>query len=188
MYTAYTKECTPYTESMARLDHQAIVDAALELADDVGLEAVSLRNIADLLRVTPMALYRHVENKDALLDAMADELYADVVPRRHTGDWWDELAAIARATRTLLLAHPWAVPLFGRPLAGPHGEAVARALESNLRDAGFSKAEAAELHDQLSNLVFALVAPELHGKRNRAAFERGLELLHAGLEARLRQQ
>lgn len=45
-----------------------------------------------------------------------------------------------------------------------------------------------ELHHQLANLVFALVAPELRGKHNRAAFERGLELLHAGLEARLRQQ
>jgi AcrR family transcriptional regulator len=173
---------------MARLDRQAVVDAALELADDVGLEAVSLRNIADLLHVTPMALYRHVENKDALLDAMADELYAEVVPAAGTGDWWDELAGIARRTRTLLLAHPWAVPLFSRPLTGPHGQALAQALEANLRTAGFSKSEAAELHDQLSNLVFALVAPELHGKRNRAAFERGLELLHAGLEARLRQQ
>jgi hypothetical protein len=45
-----------------------------------------------------------------------------------------------------------------------------------------------ELHDQLSNMVFALVAPELHGKRTRAAFERGLELLHAGLAARLRRR
>jgi AcrR family transcriptional regulator len=173
---------------MARLDRQSIVDAALELADDVGLEAVSLRNIADLLRVTPMALYRHVENKDALLDAMADELYAELVPKAGAGDWWDELAGIARTTRRLLLAHPWAVPLFSRPLAGPHAHALAQALEATLRAAGFSRPEAAELHDQLSNLVFALVAPELHGKRNRAAFERGLELLHAGLEARLRQQ
>ena len=149
---------------------------------------MSLRNIADLLGVTPMALYRHVENKDALLDAMADELYAEIVPKAGGVDWWGELAGIARATRSLLLAHPWAVPLFSRPLAGAHGHALAQALEANLRTAGFSKSEAAELHDQLSNLVFALVAPELRGKRNRAAFERGLELLHAGLETRLRQQ
>jgi TetR/AcrR family transcriptional regulator, tetracycline repressor protein len=135
-----------------------------------------------------MALYRHVENKDALLDAMADELYAEIAPKAGSGDWWDELAGIARKTRSLLLAHPGSVPLFGRPLAGPHGAAVAQALETNLRRAGFSRAEAAELHDQLSNLVFALVAPELRSKRNRGAFERGLELLHAGLEARLRQQ
>jgi hypothetical protein len=75
-----------------------------------------------------------------------------------------------------------------RRLAGQHGKELAPALEASLRTAGFSKAEAAELHDQLSNLVFALVPPELRGRRNRAAFERGLELLHAGLEARLRQQ
>jgi hypothetical protein len=119
---------------------------------------------------------------------MADELYAEIVPQASTGDWWDELAGIARTTRALLLAHPWAVPLFSRPLAGPHGQALAQALEASQRAAGFSRPEAAELHDQLSNLVFALVAPELHGKRNRAAFERGLELLRAGLGARLRQQ
>jgi hypothetical protein len=59
------------------------------------------------------------------------------------------------------------------------------AMQRELRRAGFSAAEARELHDQLSNMVFALVAPELRGKRNRAAFDRGLELLHAGLEARL---
>ena len=52
--------------------------------------------------------------------------------------------------------------------------------------AGFSGREAAELHDQLTNMLFALVAPELAGRRNRAAFERGLELLHDGLAARRR--
>jgi Bacterial regulatory proteins, tetR family len=93
----------------------------------------SLRGIAERLGVTPMALYRHVEGKDDLLDGMADLLYAEL-------------------------------------------------------RAGFSKAEANELHDQLTAMVFALVSPELHGKRNRAAFERGLELLRAGLEARRPQQ
>ena len=100
-------------------------------------------------------------------------------------EWWHGLAELARSTRRVLLARPWSAPLFARPLRGLNAHAVDEALQGALRNAGFSEAETRELHDQLSNMVFALVVPELHGKRNRAAFERGLELLHAGLEARL---
>jgi len=169
---------------VARIDLESVIDTAVALADDHGLEAVSLRRIARRLGVTPMALYRYVESKDDLLDGMADRLYADVIASSPNGDWWDSLAGLARSTRRVLLAHPWAAPLFGRPLAGPNSHALDELLRDSLRSAGFSAGEARELHAQLSNMVFALVAPELRAKRNRAAFERGLELLHAGLEAR----
>ncbi|HZS23752.1 MAG TPA: TetR family transcriptional regulator [Gaiellaceae bacterium] len=174
---------------MQRLDRDSIVAAALDLADTRGLEAVTLRSLAELLGVTPMALYRHIAGKDALLDAMADELYRELLPRgRDGGDWWADLANVARASRRVLLAHPWAAPLFARPLSGPNGELLTALLHDRLRAAGFPRRDADELHHQLSNLVFALVAPELHGRPNRAAFERGLELLRVGLEARRRQQ
>jgi AcrR family transcriptional regulator len=184
LYTAYTNQCTPYTEQVARLDLDTVVDTGIALADDHGLEAVSLRRIARRLGVTPMALYRYVGSKDDLLDAMADRLYGEVIASSLDGDWWESLAELARSTRRVLLAHPWARPLFARPLAGPHSRALEEQLRQSLRSAGFTSAEARELHDQLSNMVFALVAPELTGRRNRAAFERGLELLHAGLESR----
>lgn len=172
---------------MTSLDRDAVLDAALELAEESGLEAVSLRRIAERLGVTPMALYRHVESKDDLLDGMADLLYSELDLPDPTGDWWEGLAGLARSTRAVLLGHPWAAPLFARPLAGPHSHTLDEALRAALRSAGFSRADARELHDQLSNMVFALVGPELAGRRNRAAFERGLELLYAGLEARRRK-
>jgi AcrR family transcriptional regulator len=170
---------------MASLDLEAVVDAAVSLADDAGLEAVSIRRVAARLDVTPMALYRYVESKEDLLDAMAERMYERLTLPEPDAEWWHGLAELARSTRRVVLARPWAAPLFARPLAGPHAHAVDEALQGALRNAGFSEAETRELHDQLSNMVFALVAPELRGKRNRAAFERGLELLHAGLEARL---
>jgi hypothetical protein len=80
------------------------------------------------------------------------------------------------------------VPLFSKPLTGPHANALSDALQSALRRAGFSARETDELHQQLANLVFALVAPELHGSTNRAAFQRGLDMLHAGLEVRLAER
>jgi AcrR family transcriptional regulator len=132
-----------------------------------------------------MALYRYVESKEDLLDAMAERMYESLTLPDADAEWWHGLAELARSTRRVVLARPWSAPLFARPLTGPHAHAVDEALWGALRNAGFSEAETRELHDQLSNMVFALVAPELRGKRNRAAFERGLELLHAGLEARL---
>jgi AcrR family transcriptional regulator len=173
---------------MASLDQETVVDAAVSLADDQGLDAVSLRRVAARLGVTPMALYRYVESKDDLLDAMADRLYERLTLPCSEANWWEGLAELARSTRRVLLGRPWAAPLFARPLAGPHAHAVDEALQGALRAAGFSAADAHELHDRLSNMVFALVAPELNGKRNRAAFERGLELLHTGLEARRSQR
>jgi AcrR family transcriptional regulator len=167
-----------------RLDLEAVVDTASGIADDHGLDAVSLRRVAGRLGVTPMALYRYVPSKGDLLDALAERLYAELELPDGTGSWWDGLSRMAHSTRRVLLAHPWAAPLFARPLAGPHARALDEALQSELRRAGFTAGEARELHDQLSNMVFALVAPELRGRRNRAAFDRGLELLHAGLEAR----
>jgi len=179
---------------MARLDRDSVLRAGLALADEAGLGAVTLRGLAGRLGVTPMALYRHVAGKEDLLDGMADLLYAELAIPEPGGDWWDELAALARSSRRVLLAHPAAAPLFSRPLSGPNSVRLGDALLGTLRRAGFYPAEAEELHDQLSNMVFALVAPELHagsrrGRRARdAAFERGIELLHAGLLARLGRQ
>lgn len=170
---------------MSRLTRDAVLAEALALGDANGFEAVTIRGLADRLGVTPMALYRHVGGKEELLDGLADALYAELQVPGPGDDWWEGLAGLARSTRTVLLERPWAVPLFSRPLAGPHGRALDSALAAALRTAGFSGAEAIELHDQLSNMLFALVRPELTGRRNRAAFERGLELLRDGLAARL---
>src|SRR5579871_3276754 len=63
---------------MARgLTRQALVDKALEIGAAEGLEAVSLRRVAQELKVTPMALYRHVRDKQDLMNAMTEALLAD---------------------------------------------------------------------------------------------------------------
>jgi AcrR family transcriptional regulator len=173
---------------MARLDRATVLDAGLQLAEKRGLEAVTLRAVAAKLHVTPMALYRHVAGKDDLLDGIADLLYAELDLPDEADDWWGGLLALGRSTRRLLLARPWAVPLFARPLAGPNAIRLGDSLLATLRRAGFSPREAKELHGQLSNMVFALVAPELSERTNAAAFERGIAMLRPGLEARLRQQ
>jgi AcrR family transcriptional regulator len=173
---------------MARLDRATVVETGLELAQKRGFDAVTLRAVAAKLHVTPMALYNHVAGKDDLLDGMADRLYAELELPDASEDWWDGLLALGRSTRRLLLAQPWAAPLFARPLAGPNAIRLGDSLLATLRRAGFSSREAKELHGQLSAMVFALVAPELSGQPNAAAFERGIAMLRPGLEARLPPQ
>ena len=173
---------------MATLTRERVLATALRLADRDGIEGASLRRVADELGVTPMALYRHVAGKEDLLDGMADLLYAELESPAPAGDWWDDLVALARVTRRSLLRHPSAVSLFSRPIAGPHGRQLADRLLGALRRAGFYEREVVELHEQLTQMVFGLIVPELGLRRSRArdaAFERGLELLHAGLLARL---
>jgi AcrR family transcriptional regulator len=173
---------------MVRLDRPSILRAGVQLAEARGLDAVTLRAVAAAVGVTPMALYRYVAGKDDLLDGMADLLYAELELPDEAEDWWDGLLALGRSSRRVLLDRPWAVPLFARPLAGPNAVRLGDSLLATFRRAGFSAREADELHGQLTGMVFALVAPELAGKPNAAAFERGIAMLRPGLEARLPQQ
>ncbi|HVU93388.1 MAG TPA: TetR family transcriptional regulator, partial [Jatrophihabitans sp.] len=94
---------------MARseLSRDAIIERALDIADAETLEAVSIRRLGQEFGVTPMALYWHVKNKDELLDAMGDRLFAAMSYRTDPDAGWDvQLQAIVRALVDALRAHP----------------------------------------------------------------------------------
>lgn len=98
-----------------------IVEAAYVIADEQGLAAVSMARVAEALGCSPMALYRHVKNKDELLILLADRLCAELLaPSRDLG-WRDGLAAWMRAQVDLSLSRPWFLdlPLVGT-LPGPN--------------------------------------------------------------------
>jgi AcrR family transcriptional regulator len=105
-----------------RLTLEAIVDAAVELADAEGLEAVSIRRVAAVLNVRPMSLYSHIHRKDDLLDLMLDRIAAEVLlPDLPRGDWQEALRAIAHQSRQTALRHPWILRTIGsRPRIGPN--------------------------------------------------------------------
>ena len=90
-----------------RLDLERIVDAAIEIADESGLDGASMRAVADRLGVTPMALYKHLADRAALVDAMLDRILADVPPPAPTASWDDAVRARIMATRAALSSHVW---------------------------------------------------------------------------------
>lgn len=104
------------------LSAEAIVETGLRIADEDGLEAVSMRRIASELRVGTMSLYHHVRDKDELLELMADAISAELlVPGDILGDWRAALRAIAHRTRDTFLRHPWLIDTAGqRPLVTPN--------------------------------------------------------------------
>ncbi|MFH8442002.1 TetR/AcrR family transcriptional regulator [Streptomyces sp. NPDC018026] len=110
------------------LDRGRIVAAAIALADEGGLAAVSVRKVAARLDAGPMRLYGFISTKDELFDLMVDAVYAEILPEERAGDWREALGALAHRTRQAALRHPWLADLLGgRPALGPNGLAVAEA-------------------------------------------------------------
>jgi AcrR family transcriptional regulator len=110
------------------LDRERIVAAAVALADEGGLEAVSLRKVAARLNAGPMRLYGYISTKEELFDLMVDEVQAEILPEEQPGDWREALRVLAHRTRRTALRHEWLADLLGgRPTLGPNGLAVTEA-------------------------------------------------------------
>jgi AcrR family transcriptional regulator len=85
------------------LDAEEILTAAVEILEESGLDAVSMRSVSSRLGVSPVPLYSRIGNKEALLDALADRLLADLAPPSDQGEPWDEYGLRwARELRTRL--------------------------------------------------------------------------------------
>ena len=103
------------TRRRTTLSREAIVAAAVAIADAEGLDAVSIRRVAAALNARAMSLYTYIERKEDLLDLMADEVAAEtLVPGELPEDWREATLAIARRERQTTQRHPWLVDLVTR--------------------------------------------------------------------------
>jgi AcrR family transcriptional regulator len=93
----------------APLSPERVLGAALRLADQEGLDAVSMRKLAQTLKVEAMSLYNHVTNKDQILDGLVELVVGEIELPVPGGDW---RAAMRRRARAVLMRHPWATMLF----------------------------------------------------------------------------
>jgi AcrR family transcriptional regulator len=90
------------------LSRERVLSTAVALADRDGVEAASMRKIAQELGVVPMALYRHVANKDELLDGMIDVVVGEIDPPETGRAWKTAVRRRILSARQALLRHPWA--------------------------------------------------------------------------------
>ena len=101
--------------SRAPLTRARIVDAALEVVDAEGVEALSMRRLGRSLGVEAMSLYEYVRSKDELLDALAERLLEELeLPVRARGNWKTRIRAVVKAWLRLIDAHPNALPVLYR--------------------------------------------------------------------------
>lgn len=147
---------------------QEILDAALALTDEGGLDAVSMRAVAQRVGVTAMALYPHFSGKEALLDGLVGRVLADLPRPDPDGSWQDRLGAMAHAVRELAHRHPSVVPLlFSRPAVTPDAVRVVDAIYQALLDAGVPPDQVARLERMLSTFVLGYVVSEVGGRFSR---------------------
>jgi AcrR family transcriptional regulator len=90
------------------LSRERVLRAAVVLADKSGVESLSMRKLAQELGVVPMALYKHVANKEELLDGMVDVIVGEIDTGSSGGDWKSAVRQRVLAARQILLRHPWA--------------------------------------------------------------------------------
>ncbi len=153
----------PYRESQRqkKLDRAQVVRAALALLDEVGLDDLTMRRLADRLGIKAASLYRHVRDKDELLALLADEISGEVPMVESRGSWKDQLVEMGRNTRRGLLAHRDGARLLAS--TAPFGPKRLRHIEAALRvlrSAGLTGRDAGRAAYHLNNLVTEFVADE----------------------------
>lgn len=145
-----------------RLSRDVIVDCAMTLADAEGLDAVTIRRLAQENGVTPMAMYWHFNDKDSLLDGLSEHLLASVkLPEPGEAPWDGQLREILQAFLDAIRPHPaTAVLALRRILVAEPGLRVAERVLELLRGAGFEPPRAAEVGTFLMCSVITLVAAD----------------------------
>jgi AcrR family transcriptional regulator len=174
-----------------------ILLAALAVADEQGLSAVSMRSVAERVGVSAMALYPHVGSKEALLDGLVDVLLAELPPALAglPGDPWTRLIALAHALRALAHRHPSAFALLlARPSVTPDAVHATDTVYQALLDAGIPEAKVPRIERLLSTFVLGFAASEVNGRfsagtlnprARRAQFPGGEVLAHHRLAEHL---
>ena len=138
------------------LNRDRVLAAAVALADHGGLEALTMRKLGREFGVVPMALYKHVANRQALVDGMVDVVFAEIeLPEATGSDWKTAMRGRAHSVRAALLRHRWAVGLMeSRENPGPPNRRHHNATMGCLREAGLSLRDAVHVLSALDSYVY----------------------------------
>ena len=143
------------TTSRAPLSRERILQAALELVDEGGIESLSMRKLGQKLGYEAMSLYNHVANKDDVIDGILDLVLAEGEPPAKGKDWDAAIRESAISVHAALRHHPWACTLVMAPshIRSARLEYM-NALLGRLREAGFSPDETYNAYHVLDGHIF----------------------------------
>lgn len=145
------------------VSRERALEAALKLADSSGLEALTMRRLAEELGVEAMSLYHHVPNKDAILDGMVDLVFSEIELPSSTVEWRTAMRRRAASVRVVLLRHPWALRLMeSRSTPGPATLAHHDAVVGCLRAGGLSIPLTAHAYALLDSYIYGFIHTELN--------------------------
>jgi AcrR family transcriptional regulator len=165
-----------YDEARVRADGEVdgqisralILQTALEIIDRDGVDGLSMRRLSDAIGRDPTVLYRHLPNKAAVLDGVAEIVLSQLSVNTTVSDWAAELRTVAHDFRRLAITHPNVVPLLvTRPLATPLGQrppGMLRPLEdvvTLLIGAGFSAVDALHVYRLMFGFLYGHILNEL---------------------------
>ena len=142
------------TEPRVPLSRERILQAALELADESGIESVTMRKLGQVLGFEAMSLYNHVANKDDLLDGILDLVLAEGEPPAPQGDWEAAVRASAISVHDALRRHSWSAALLMTGRIRPTRLRYMDSLLGRLREAGFSADTTYAVYHVLDGHIF----------------------------------
>ncbi|WP_410870760.1 TetR/AcrR family transcriptional regulator C-terminal domain-containing protein [Nocardia sp. A7] len=153
------------------LTRERVLRAAIDLADQQGLAALSMRNLAKTVGVEAMSLYNHVANKDDLYDGIIDLVVAEIYVPRAGADWRTELRRRATSAHEVLLAHRWATGLLGsRVNVGP---AMLRYIDATLGcliTAGFTYEQADRAWNAMDSHIYGFTLQAINFPLDRSEY------------------
>ena len=145
----------------ARLSREAVLRAAMAVADQGGLEALTMQRVGEQVGAEAMSLYRHVRNKDDLLDGIVDLVFAEIELPPDAADWKVAMRGRAISARAALARHPWSIGLMeSRSQPGPANMGHHDAVLGVLFAAGFSGLDATHAYNLLDSFIYGFALQE----------------------------
>ena len=151
----------PRGEPRVPLSRERVLHAAIALADESGIESLTMRKLGEQVGVEAMSLYNHVANKVDLLDGMIDGVFGEVQLPPGDIDWKSAMRLRAISMREVLARHRWAIGLMeSRSAPGPATLRHHDAVIGVLRKAGFSIGLAAHAYSALDSYIYGFALQE----------------------------
>jgi AcrR family transcriptional regulator len=158
-----TTRRTSSTRARAPLSRELVLRTALKLADDGGIEALSMRKLGQALGVEAMAVYYHFANKEEVLDGIVDLVFAEIELPADRSNWRTVLRAQSISTRAALRRHPWAITLMeSRMTPGPANLRTHEDTLTVLLDAGCSAVMAVHAYNLVDSYVLGFALQEVN--------------------------